>query len=322
MQQKVEDIFNYLNENTTPEEQKRVEKWISESSENDRIFEEVSKLHSLSGDEVENFNPNVVAAWEDLSGKLFVGKNDNVIKVNFGLIMKLAAMVVLSVGLGYFLLNQETELVYKSIATSSDQIQKIELADGSQIWINENTTLKYPESFADDKREVYLKGEAYFDVSKNPDKPFIIRSKNTYTQVLGTSFNLRTTDEASEVNVVSGKVALVHNSDKENKVVLVKGESATLENGLIKKSKVFDINSSAWKTRKLVFESANMVQVVAELKDFYSVEITYDTNLSNCLITSTFENKTLDEVLEVLKVIAQIENEFKDNVYQLSGPGC
>lgn len=322
MQQKVEDIFNYLNENTTPEEQERVEKWISEAPENDKIFEEVSKLHSLSGDEFDNFNPNVDSAWEDLSEKLFAGKKEKVIKVNFGLIMKLAAMVVLSVGLGYFLLNQQTELVYKTLATSSDQIQKIELADGSKVWVNENSTLKYPESFSDGKREVYLDGEAYFDVSKNPNKPFIIRSKNTYTQVLGTSFNLKTTDETSEVNVISGKVALVHNSDKENKVVLVKGQSASLENGLIKKSIVFDINASAWKTRKLVFESANIVQVVVELKEFYGVEITYDTNLSNCLITSTFEDKTLDEVFEVLKVIAQIENELKDNVYQLSGPGC
>jgi ferric-dicitrate binding protein FerR (iron transport regulator) len=103
---------------------------------------------------------------------------------------------------------------------------------------------------------------------------------------------------------------------------LVKGESASLENGLIKKSEVFDLNASAWKTRKLVFESTNIVQVVVELEEFYGVEITYDTNLSNCLITSTFENKTLDEVFEVLKIIAHIENKLKDNVYQLSGPDC
>lgn len=320
MRQKEEKIFNYLNENTTSGEQKEIEKWIEESSSNNKVFEEVSKLYTLTDLDVESFSPSMDDAWNKVSEKTFKTEEAKIVKMNFNILFKVAAVLVLCTGLGYFFFTNTPKI--NQIATVNGQIQKVELADGTQVWINENTTFKFPEEFSDKEREVYLEGEAYFDVTKNPEKPFVIRSKNTFTQVLGTSFNLLATNQKSEVNVTSGKVALVNNNDNSNKAILVKGEKGILQDGVVKKSEDFDANSMAWKTKQIVFESANVNEVAEVLKDYYNIEIEYAENITDCLITSTFEDVSIEEIFEVLKVIAQINNTYKDGIYHLTGPGC
>lgn len=322
MQQKIENIFNYLNKKTTSGQQKEIENWISEDSENVNIFDEVKKLYNITSLEDENFSPQEDKAWNKVSKKLFETKKDKVVQINFGFVMKIAAMLTLILGLGYFYFINQNTPAQTVITTVANQIKQIELVDGTKVWINENSTFKYLKEFTSKNREVYLNGEAYFEVAKNPAKPFIIHSKNTFIQVLGTSFNLNTNEDISEINVVSGKVALVLNSDKNNKVVLLKGERGLLLDGQVEKSAFFNANTMAWKTKKIVFKSTELKKVVKVLQDFYNIEIELNKNISNCLITSTFDNKPVEEIFKVLNIIAKIDNIQIDSVYHLSGVGC
>lgn len=322
MQQKIENIFNYLNKKTTFGQQKEIENWISEDSENVNIFDEVKKLYNITSLEDENFSPQEDKAWNKVSKKLFETKKDKVVQINFGFVMKIAAMLTLILGLGYFYFINQNTPAQTVITTVANQIKQIELVDGTKVWINENSTFKYLKEFTSKNREVYLNGEAYFEVAKNPAKPFIIHSKNTFTQVLGTSFNLNTNEDISEINVVSGKVTLVLNSDKNNKVVLLKGERGLLLDGQVEKSAFFNANTMAWKTKKIVFKSTELKKVVKVLQDFYNIEIELNKNISNCLITSTFDNKPVEEIFKVLNIIAKIDNIQIDSVYHLSGVGC
>ncbi|MEO9967804.1 MAG: FecR domain-containing protein [Reichenbachiella sp.] len=311
------NILAYLKGELDETERFQVEQWVALSKANKRAFDEIEKIYQASLIDTEYFQPDVDQAWDTVSDA--INKKSSSSKT---WLYRLAAMITLAIGLGFAVHELQFDSNLLVERTSNDETRKIELADGSVVWLNENSVFKFSKSFDEDERVVTLDGQAYFDIAKDPNRPFIISGEKTTVEVLGTSFNLISTAKYSNINVTSGRVAFALADDREIEVVLHKGTQATFEKNQLIKNESFNDNAASWMTKDFVFKSSPLSQVVNTLSEHFDVKIKVDDTIKNCLITSSFENKDLDEILATLEAIANIKNEKKGKVIRLSGPGC
>jgi ferric-dicitrate binding protein FerR (iron transport regulator) len=237
------------------------------------------------------------------------------------------AASVLVVSILYFL-NIKFASGGERIVLTETSRSKVALPDGSLIWLNKNSELHYPEKFAQDKRQVRLKGEAFFEVAANPKSPFSIITENSVTEVLGTSFNLRSYEAEAEVvvTVVSGKVSFSAFKEKKTETIfLIKNETANLnkQHNVIAKIERNDLNATAWKTRKLTFDDDLISKVIDDLERYYDTEIqTKDSNLTDCHFRGSFQDAPLEEVLKAISFSLDITFRQVGKKYILEGKGC
>ncbi|MFA9389348.1 MAG: FecR family protein [Prolixibacteraceae bacterium] len=189
------------------------------------------------------------------------------------------------------------------------------LPDGSKVHLNYNSKLVYPKQFNGTTRTVELDGEAFFEVSPNAEKPFIINTKNTAVKVLGTSFNVSAYegDEKVEVLVKTGKVEFMPSNAElalNNKVVLLPGEKGTYLNSTqtISKELVLQLNDLAWLSHEIKFEFTNLSEVIQTLEHSYQLKIIIDRNVDiNQKITATFNQQNPDYIMEVVAITLDLQ---------------
>lgn len=213
-----------------------------------------------------------------------------------------------------------------SRSTGAGEKAEFLLADGTHIWLNEQSSLRYPVNFNNGTREVYLEGEAFFEVARDEQQPFIIYAGQAITQVLGTSFNVQAInkDEVA-VTVVSGKVMLYDAGNADNKVLLEKGDRGIYyqKKQQLAKDQNKDLNFLAWQTGVLTFRNTEVSTMVSNLEMFYNVQIKVANDaINNCRITATFDNQPLEEVLEVLSLTLDINYVIKGDKIIFKGEGC
>ncbi len=165
----------------------------------------------------------------------------------------------------------------------------------------------------------------FFQVKRNEEKPFIIEAENIEIEVLGTSFNVdaRPDKQFVEVIVNTGKVALRSETGKE--VILLKGERGIFskETGDLVKEANKSKNYLAWKTKKLVFEDDRLADVVKDISEAYDLNIELARPaLKDCRLTATYDNLSLDAILNILKETFDLSVVKKDNIILITGEGC
>lgn len=198
------------------------------------------------------------------------------------------------------------------------QKSRIYLPDGSVIWLNSESQIKYPEKFGDSIRQVSLRGEAYFEVVKNTDLPFIVKAGHTSTIVLGTSFNINAypENEGVTVSLVTGKVHFkLQSSSFEESKILAPGEGAhaSFTKSSLNSFRFDPKKNLGWKDGLLVFEKANLALVISELERWYGVDIkTEGQTHSSWSFSGTFDNENLSNVLMNL-------SKMRDFSYEISG---
>jgi len=314
-------LFEYLNETLSGIAAKKVKVWIEASDANKKLFDQIRYIHENSLIEESDFTLDVEAAWNTVSDQTtHQPKQAHVI---FSNIYKIAAAILLAIGLSYIGLVRYGEgQDYQSIATLNGQNITLTLADGTRVWLNENTEFEYPENFNDARRTVRLNGQAFFEVSRDENRPFRIEGEQSIVEVLGTSFDLISTAFSSKVNVVTGKVALYANKNAGSRLILIKGQQGSFQNNELKKEGELSVNAMTWRTGVFEFKSTPMADVAKALSTHFEVNIEIEEAIVDCLITSRFENKELEEILDVLYVIAKIKNTQSGEEIVLSGPGC
>jgi len=194
--------------------------------------------------------------------------------------------------------------VYHTIQIPRGGTYELTLPDGTNVWLNAATTLRYPTDFFGDTREVELSGEAYFEVAKDENKPFIVKSKKFDIEVLGTHFNVNAYDDNSEIETMlyEGKVKIVQPDHKS--VVLKPMQQATV-NAFTDDLDVKDIDSKdaiSWKDGDFVFDNELITNVMKKISRWYDVEVVYDGPLPKARYVgkvSRYEN-----VSQVLKMLA------------------
>ncbi|MES2829172.1 MAG: FecR domain-containing protein [Bacteroidota bacterium] len=191
-----------------------------------------------------------------------------------------------------------------TLSTAKGETYQVRLPDGSMVWLNAATSLTYSANLiANGKRNVKLDGEAYFEVAKDRNHPFIVQSSNQTVEVLGTHFNINTyTDEPL------AKTTLVEGSVKINDRILKPNEQAVLSNGEIKIRKVDVDNVVAWKDGISVFDDETLVSIMRKIERWYNVEVDFDSNIdqSELYVGGVSRNDSLSKVLESLATTGNI----------------
>ncbi|WP_434037510.1 FecR family protein [Formosa sp. 4Alg 33] len=226
-----------------------------------------------------------------------------------------AVLLCITASILFNIIQVDSKLI-EVVAERGEQT-KVFLTDSSVVYLNSGSTLKYPETFANNTREVTLEGEAFFKIKSNPEKPFIVTSQAFETKVLGTEFLVSNYKNVTpSVTVSSGKVKVTDNSNPKNTLTLIKNERVKLSqptNGFIKET-VQARDYTTWMEGALVFNQANLEEVVNMLNQKYdkSIKITSKT-YSECTISGTYKNKSLEDILESLHFIYDIEFKYLDN---------
>ncbi len=295
------------------------------ASKNDDIkeFEEVQKIWDESGNIFNNAEPDKNKMWREIDAKT----SDSIIKkINFLPLVRIAAsiIIVLTIGSIFYLMNKkglngEELLVLKS----DDEAKiKIELNDGSVVWLNKHSSIKYLEKFQKDNRVVYLEGEAFFEISKDKKRPFLIYTNKTSVKVLGTTFNVRAyiEEEVVSVSVLTGKVKLAINNIPDKFIELEKGENGTYNQTIdtLFYSKDLLKNDFSWKTGRITFAETGLPEVCATLsKHYFQKIIIADSAIENLTFTASFEDQKLEEILSLMEYALNVKHEYQDNAIML-----
>lgn len=198
--------------------------------------------------------------------------------------------------------RREIQTVYNTIQTPVGGKFQLNLADGSKVWLNSASSLRFPVFFSGDSREVELKGEAYFEVSKHDDKKFSVRSGNQTVEVLGTHFNINAySDEPSiTTTLIEGAVRVIELNSKKSQI-LKPGEQSKV-NWDIKIQKKDTQAEVAWKEGYFYFENASIETVMRQLGRWYGITARYEGALPEHHFEGAIAtNLTLLEVLEILQ---------------------
>ena len=216
-----------------------------------------------------------------------------------------------------------TRMMTKSC--SAGEKSTITLMDGTRIILNSSSLITFPEVFSSDSRVIELEGEAFFDVARDPSRPFIINSGNLRIKVLGTSFNVTTYPSSNEVKVAvaTGKVAIDSYDEKGdvNQITLAPNEMAiySRSSNELTMTSYDSLEVLAWKDGILYFKNKNINQITAELAKWYGVTFVIDKKLNHDYdYTGAFDNESLEEVLIGLGFVFDFDFKIQDKVVTIN----
>lgn len=245
-----------------------------------------------------------------------------------------AAVILLAVGVGINYFLSQNKSVFRlgkhtySTINKTHQVRKHVFPDGSEAWLNPGTRVTYAkEDFNEDSREVSLEGEAFFEVTHDPSRPFFVHGESVQVKVLGTSFNVRANKGEAEyaVSVVTGKVSVT--ADKGKEVMLLPHQQAVFKvaSGELVSEEVPDMAEKAplWQPVSLTFTDAKLGEVVKRLEDKFDVKIRLENpNLENCRVKATFDKNRLSEILDMTMQIVDARYLMQNDEIVIRGEGC
>ena len=205
--------------------------------------------------------------------------------------------------------------------TNRSEYKYLLLSDSTQVWLNAASTLEFPEVFDSKKREVVLKGEAFFDV-KHADKiPFIIYTEDVSSEVMGTAFNIKAYPDLEKITV-SVKRGLVRVKYADRRVALLGiGEQISIEktDHLVKEKKFKEEETYAWQQGKLIYDDYTLGDITRDLERIYNVNINVQKDsVENLRITTSFDKASgVDKALEVLSRLTDAKLEKRNNIYYI-----
>ena len=218
-----------------------------------------------------------------------------------------AAIAVLFVLSIFFEFRKEIkpEIAMNTITVPAGQRVEVKLADGTHIWLNALSELSYPVSFNGEKREIHLKGEAFFDVAKDKSKKFIVHTERCEVEVLGTQFNVEAYNEDEfSTALLRGSVKVTDKSQPDESVVLEPNSTVRLANGRLTVTPITDFNPYSWKDGLITFKNISFKALMKKLEKNQGIHIIIENrSLDNYACSGKF--RISDGIEEVLKVLQQ-----------------
>ncbi len=301
-----EQLMSYFSGTADEQTILDVESWIAESGENEDMARNVEYICAMADVVKTAESVDSEAALQRLHGKIRAGRRRTV----FRHIANIAAVMILPllVATGFFAYEyfHLDESEYVQMKTTSGMIASVTLPDGSSVWLNSNSILKYPERFTGSTREVQLDGEGYFKVSADKERKFIVNTKAMQVEVFGTEFNVDAYDaENRDVRtmLVSGKVQVRYDDDNKNShiVKIAPGEMLSFnpEDRVIMMSKVNCDVVTSWKDGKIVLMNTKLEDALRMIENRYHVKFEIkNAKLLDNRYTGQFKGHRLDVVLE------------------------
>jgi transmembrane sensor len=221
------------------------------------------------------------------------------------------------------LLGIKSTAALKTVSVENARRERVILSDGTIVTLDAGSQFRYPEKFNGNTREVYLTGEAYFEVTSHPEKPFTVFANQAAIEVLGTKFNVRAwqPEQRVIVTVAEGKVLFYPEQDKsQHSVTLNQGFSSSMRQaGLPTPPRRIDIQkSTGWMNNEVYFEDTPLVEILSQLERWYDVTFeTRDSILINDRLTVYLADKPLENHLVLLGELADADFVGKGRHYQL-----
>jgi len=281
---------------------------------------EISETESSAFKAAISVSPDTGKAWNKLHNRL---QNEQLIPAQhiaekswfMQPMIKIAAAVLILLGIGaviYLTINRkpEVELVQMNTGNAANTLIKT-LADGSVIYIAQNSLFSFPEEFQSGSRNVELKGEAFFDIAPDPAKPFIIQTDEALIQVLGTAFNVKTQNgHCFELFVDRGKVKVTLKVDPSNSEIVMAGEQiSAIKNSLVK-SKYIANETTSWYRQRMHFKDEPLQHIISVLnRNFNTTFVLADNEIGKHKLTVTFDNETAETMTELICMTLNLKSQ-------------
>lgn len=317
----IELLQKYIAKECSIEEQKEVIQWFIDDVYDDSLkwafMEDWNKKdikeHDLS---LINIDPIIDRVHREINLRKYKYEK-SLVQKTISLVTKVAAVLFLPliIGIGWYYLSNVSnsdKVQYAEIIAPRGSISNFELPDGSTVWLNSGSKLKYPVKFGKKNRQVALNGEGYFSVKKDTDKPFIVNAGKIYIEVLGTMFDVKSyeNDDNTYVTLEKGKVKV----DYEQKTLayLHPGEQISIsQNGSqFNVSGVDATLFSIWREGKIIFKDESFKNILNTFERMYNVDFEIgDKEILEYKYYAVFENESIDEVLKLIQITSPLKFE-------------
>ena len=297
-------LVKYLLGEATTAEGEVVEQWIKEHDDHLKYFNHFRFIWDTSKQLAAKSEVDENAAWERFQQRIQQPQQKAILRSignRYSWMRAAAILVVALIGsiVTWYVWNELGSSKQLAIVTNNNTL-KDTLSDGSVVTLNKHSEISYPEKFKGSRRAITLKGEAFFDVAANKNKPFIVTVNDVTVTVVGTSFNIKNKGGKTEVIVETGIVKVTHH----NKTIeLHPKEKAIVSEAdtLMQQLKVDDKLYNYYRTQSFVCDNTPLWQLVEVLKEAYGVDIVIARKeLRGLPLTTTFNEETLDRVLEIV----------------------
>jgi len=314
-------IANCLSGSATGEDLIRLNDWVNSAAENRQYYQRMKNIWDISHTRVSFQDIHAEKAYTEIQRKL---TRVNRRSFFIGFFQRAAAVIFIPMLIGSYFLGKSNQqydpeasrnMVYNEVSAAFGTRSMLTLGDGSRVWLNAGSKLKYPNHFEGSKREVYLTGEGYFEVESNVSKPFIVHTSVLNVRATGTRFNVNASgfDNKTLVTLLSGKVTVCKNIKGAEPVEITKlHPNQHLSFDTLLGS--FDVKNEdtykyiAWKDGKMIFRNEPLEEVIKKIGYYYNVEIELrDEKLKEYRYRATFEEESIYEILELLKLSSPVD---------------
>jgi len=344
-------LDKYFKKEITYSEQQILENWISSSEEHTLLFKEIDANIKAGLPFPGNFNADTFQTWSELKGDYDIPRYFSMpLKKLYRLAATIMIPLLLAGVLGGIIITKSNIKNYNNtsctiIYSPGGQKTKVILPDKSIVWLNARTTLKYASAFNEKQRSVYIDGEAYFDVTHDKNRPFIVKTSTINIKVYGTTFNVKAykEDNVTEATLVKGKISIegLNVSGKDGDEIIIhpnetfkylkdgaaynkaetsefttKHKAESIRVGpIVQIAEKVDVGLIvAWKDGKLCFKDESFSTLAYKLEQWYNVKIHFeDTEVQEFKYTGKFENENINQVLQYLEILTPFEYDMKVN---------
>ncbi len=300
---KFEEYAQILSGECTPEEKQILLERLANNVDERVEFERLQNIWT-------NYSPETTSSaekiWELTATKLEFEAQPKNIKLTAWMKYAAAVFIVVSLSLNlyWFVGQQNTAISWVEYSTKNGEIKQITLPDGSTVTLNSESILLCQSKFGKNARNIFLMGEAFFHVTKNPEAPFSVNTSEMTVRVLGTSFNVSSyaNDPIVSTSLEEGKVQIFTKEKPSNPIVLKPQDEALLEraNGEITVNNQQKL-IAPWREGRLRFHNNELLMITHQLERKFDCEFIFiDEAAESLRFTGDFENETLDEILELL----------------------
>ena len=320
------EIIRFFENQCTAEERETIIRWVNESDEHARLFFSWEEMYLLGKRNRSHEEQLLRKAEKKLDNLIAEEKKRRSFVLRVQHSMRYAAAVVVLAafsGWALYMFGTSSDKDWLTVSTQAGEKKEIVLPDGSKVWLNENSVLKYPQRFADAERRLKLAGEAYFEVTKNKHKPFTVQNPVMSIQVLGTKFNFKgdAVSRIAEASLIEGEIKAVGNND-EGAITLVPGQKVEV-NTVTRQMKVSETNTAldaVWHDGLIPFKKADIFSIAKTLETLYQVDIILSPDINGVETYSGVLKKkdSIEEVLKILQNTLHIRYEVRQNTIFLS----
>ena len=307
-------LYKFFNGKTTFEEEVHIKTWMESSENNKQEFFRERKLFDTLLLTEETIHPVEKSKQNSRPHHIWLKE-----------ILKIASVILITLASSFLIQNHQKAgqpIAMQTISVPAGQYISLNLPDGTAVWLNSRSTLRYPVNFNKTERKIELDGEAYFEVAKNKEIPFIVKTQKHDVEVLGTKFNIEAYSEKNNfiTTLMEGKVQVYNFKTPESRITLSPNTKAVYENEKLTVHHVDDYTTYRWREGLICFKKASFTSIMESFEKYYGVKININNNkVNNYNYTGKFrQTDGVDYALRVLQRDISFKYKKDDNLQIIS----